>query len=64
MLSTEGFARFGLVLTLAVTASKHRLALHWAKMVDDPSVPGLKCIRVFSYSYIAAMLAEVLFKGM
>ena len=64
MLSTEGFARFGLVLTLAVTAFKHRLALHWAKMVDDPSVSGPKCTSVFSYCSIAAKLAVVFSKGM
>jgi len=64
MFPTEGFARFGLVLTLAVTAFNLRLALHLAQMVHDSPVTGPKCIRVFSYSYIAAMLAEVFSKGM
>ncbi len=66
MFSTEDLARFGLVLTLAVTAFNLRLAWHWARvlMVDDPSVPGPKCTRVFSYGYIAAKLAEFFPKGM
>ena len=66
MFSTEDLARFGLVLTLAVTAFNLRLAWHWARvlMVDEPSVPGPKCTGVFIYGSIAVKLAEVLSEGM
>ena len=60
MFPTECLARFGLVLTLTVTAFKHRLALHWAKMVDDSPVTGPKYTRVFSYGSIAAKLSKFL----